>query len=170
MNLDVLRKAGALFDEARYILLVRHPVAVIESFVRNGLEDRFPGTDNDPHIIAEDCWATCNDNLMHFKEELTADRVLGVHYEDLVTDTAGTLQVICRFLEVPFEEAVLSPYQHGRMLEAPGDLNTGRRERIDPALANAWRNVELPRPLRGLCRRVATAWGYSADEIRRGSA
>jgi len=163
MDLDVLREATPRFEEARYILLVRHPVAVIESFVRNGLENRFPGTDNDPYRVAEDCWTTCNDNLLRFKSEFSAERILPVHYEDLVTDSVRTLQDVCRFLDVPFEDTVLSPYQHGRMIEAPGDTHTGRRDRIDPELANAYRTVKLPRPLRSLCRRVAAGWGYDVE-------
>ena len=165
MDRDAIHRAETLFEEARYILLVRHPLAVIESFVRSGLEDRFPGSENDPYTVAEDCWATSNDNLLQFMQEHTGRRVLRVHYEEMVTDTARTLQAICRFLDVPFEDTVLSPYQYGRMLEAPGDVNTGRRGRIDPGLANAWRTVELPRPLRGLCRRVAAAWGYDVGEV-----
>ena len=81
--------------------------------------------------------------------------------------TKRTLQDICRFLDVPFDDAVLSPYQFGRMLDGPGDSRTSRRDRVDPALANAWQGVELPRPLRGFCRRVAAAWGYGVqDEVR----
>ena len=165
MDLDVLREATTRFEEARYILLVRHPLAVIESFVRNGLEGRFPGTDNDAYVVAEDCWTTCNDNLLRFRTEHSAEQILCVHYEDLVTDSARTLKDVCRFLGVPFEDTVLSPYQYGRMLDGPGDRSTSRRDRIDPELANAYRAVQLPRPLRSLCRRVAAAWGYNVEEV-----
>lgn len=159
LQLATLRRAEELFDAPRYLALVRHPVAMIDSFVRNRL-DRIRNLDGDPHRAAEQTWRDAATNLLAHEAALGADRLLRVRFEELVTSPRAILERVCAFLGVAFDEALLDPYAHGRMFGGPGDPGIHRRGRIDPELAEAWRGVTLPRPLEAATRAAAAAFGY----------
>jgi acyl transferase domain-containing protein len=153
-----LARAETLFEGARYLHLVRHPSAAIESFVRSRF-DRFLEENGDPAEIAERTWVTGNANALAFRAGLPADRQLEVRYEALVSDPATVMSQVCAFLAVPFDQSVLRPYQRGKMLEGPGDPGLRTHSRIDPTLADAWRERPVP-PLSARAREVAAALGF----------
>ena len=166
-SLETLRRAEFLFNSPKYIMLSRHPYAVIESFTRNRLE-KVLGVNEDPFDFAEFAWSSANANLLDFASELNdSSRVHWVKYEELVKEPGNVAMGICNFLEIPFEEALLNPYTGKRMTDgitetslSIGDPNFGNHSRIDSALGDAWRDFRPPRPLDGFARRVATELFY----------
>jgi amino acid adenylation domain-containing protein len=166
-DLGILERAEALFDDARYIHLIRHPYAAIDSFARHRMDKMFDSAGADPLKLAEQVWATSNSNTLDFLEEIDPERHCQIRYEDLVTNPEAVMADLCAFLSIPFTPEVLTPYQGERMTDgvhaqsrAIGDPDFLKHTGIQPDLADAWRRVSLPRRLSGVTRRVADALGY----------
>jgi acyl transferase domain-containing protein/pimeloyl-ACP methyl ester carboxylesterase len=166
-SMTTLRRAEGMFDDARYIHLVRHPLAVIDSFVRVRMEKLLGVNDIDPHELAEQIWISSNRNIKEFLYLVAPNQRFELCYEELVRDPAGVMIRLCDFLGVPFEEALLQPYADGRMTDgvrpqsAPiVDPNFHNHTEIEPDLADSWRNVQIPRPLSPSTRLLASGWGY----------
>ncbi|MEU6143588.1 sulfotransferase [Streptomyces sp. NPDC047081] len=135
------------WPNARYILLLRHPGAVIAS-----LTDRRKDPDHEA-IRAE---------VLRYAEKLEeARQSLDVHvvtYEDLTADPEGTTRALCACLGVDWEPAMLDygSKDHGTFRPQLGDWSsTIRSGRVQPARA-ADETAELPARLAEL----AKAWGY----------
>ncbi|TMQ06897.1 MAG: alpha/beta fold hydrolase [Deltaproteobacteria bacterium] len=165
-RLDTLERAEQLFDGARYVFLHRHPYAVIESFVRKRM-NRLVGADADPHVFAEQVWATSNDNILAFLERIPPDRAHRIRYEELAREPERVMRATCDFLRVAYDPAVLSPYSGNRMTDgvhhqsvAIGDPDFLHHTGVDSHLAEVWRDIRLPRALGEPARRTAAALGY----------
>lgn len=161
-----LEYADAMFDGARYLHLVRHPCAVIESFVRMDLQglmgQHFGIWDDDPHRMGAEVWAQWNENAMALGERV-GDRYTRVNYESIVREPASEMRKICEFLRVPFEDAVLRPYDGDRAtVDASGqatlgDWNLSQHKAIDPAEADKWRgagSIDLSEHARAVAARL----------------
>lgn len=124
-NFDRLR---FLWPDARYIHLVRDPRDVSRSVVQKGWAgNAYQGAQF--WIEAESCW----DSLA---TQLRSDRVIEIHYEDLVMRTEPVLTQICRFIGVGFSETML-----GYRADAP------QYPPPDPRLVEQWRTKLSPREI-----------------------
>ncbi len=148
---ETLERAEALFDKPKYIHLVRHPYAVIESFVRMRMDKLIGSTEANPYQLAESIWTTSNQNILDLAAEIDSDRHHLVKYEELVSDPQGVMEEICEFLGISFDSAVLAPYQGERMTDGVyhtsmslGDPNFLNHRQIDAQLAETWRTIKLP--------------------------
>jgi hypothetical protein len=168
-HLETLRQAEAWFgSRARYIHLVRHPYAMIESFARLRMHKLYGHGNADPHRFGEEVWAACNRNIRDFFAEVPASRCHTIHYETLVRSPEDTARSLCAFLDIPFEPALVSPYEGERMTDGVhptslplDDPNFQSHKRIEPALADAWKLIELPIALRPETEALAAELGYS---------
>jgi pimeloyl-ACP methyl ester carboxylesterase len=167
----ILRRAEDLFEDARYIFLTRHPYAVIESFARNRIDKALGIDAADPFAIAEQVWTATNRNIGEFLASVDRGRRHLVRYEDLVASPARVVQELCRFLDIPFEAAMLEPYEGGRMIDGVhessmpiGDPGFLSHRGIEAALGDAWRTITLPKPLSEPARHVAMEYGYEVAE------
>jgi len=170
-NIETLEWAEELFEKPKYIHLVRHPLSVIESFVRNRMERLVGIETQDPSQLAEEIWSGSNANVIDFCERIDSTRHFRVHYEDLVRNPEKAMQDLCSFLELPFEDALLKPYEGKRMTEGLhatsvgiGDPNFLNHDSIDQSLADAWKTVSLDRRLGGFIRRVARELNYDLPD------
>jgi hypothetical protein len=152
---------------------VRHPYAMIESFLRIRLDKLFGpsiyGSDDvDPYVIAEKVWVMCNGNVRTLLQEIDPQRQYLLRYEDLVKDPRGIMGELCEFLEIPFDEMVLQPYDNKRerMITGIGDPNILEHSAIDPQLGETWRQIVLPHQLGEPARRLATEYGYELPAVR----
>jgi len=166
-SLAALERAEQLFEDARYIHLVRHPYAVIDSFVRHRMEKLFNLDGGDPYRIAEQAWWESNANIRQFLQQVGPKRSHQLRYEDLVREPESALRQLCDFLAVPFHPAVLTPYEGNRMTDGVqaqsrsiDDPSFHRRRQIDPTLAQAWQQVQLPHPLGDKAEALAHALHY----------
>jgi pimeloyl-ACP methyl ester carboxylesterase/aryl carrier-like protein len=167
-SLDTLRRAEALFADAKYIHLVRHPYSVIESFVRTRMGKIIGASDEDPHTVAERIWSASNANILEFLKDVGPGRCHRIVYEDLVQSPEATLRACCDFLGLSFEEGMLTPYEGQRMTDGVrsqslsiGDPNFLNHKTIDPALSDVWKKIQLPRTLGPDTRRLAAEFDYS---------
>lgn len=167
MQREILDRAEAIFEGAKYIHLVRHPYPVIDSFCRMRM-DKLVGSEGDnPYQLAESIWWESNRNIIEFSKTISSDRYYQLRYEDLVTQPSQAMQALCEFLDIPFDSALLDPYQGQRMTDgvynqsmSVGDPNFSKRKQIDPKLADAWKDIQLPHPLGDNTRQLAISLNY----------
>jgi pimeloyl-ACP methyl ester carboxylesterase len=150
----ILDHSEILFDNAKYIHLVRHPYAVIESFARLRMDKLLGAQSSDPYGLAESIWAQSNRNILALGNQVSRDQYLQIVYEDLVRNPRATMAQICEFLGVDLDESVLNPYGGDRLTDGlhqqsmgVGDPNFLQHKTIDANLAEKWREIELPHRL-----------------------
>ena len=166
-----LARAEQWFEGARYIHLVRHPYAVIESFARLRMERLLGAPDAAPHVAGEQAWALSAERIGTFLDGVDPRRWLQLRYEDLVADPRQAMSRLCGFLDVPPHDALLEPYRGERMVPARdgrpsflGDPGFSRHGRIDPTLGERWREATPPAPLQPETSSRARALGYALPE------
>ncbi|MGW5636348.1 sulfotransferase family protein [Streptomyces sp. NPDC003832] len=137
------------WPDARYILLLRHPGAIIAS-----LTERRKDPDH-AEILAE---------VLNYSERLEeARRTLDAHvvtYEELTAEPERATRALCGYLGVDWEPGMLDygTKDHGAFRPQLGDWSsTIKSGRIQPA-RTADATAELPPRL----REIATAWGYQS--------
>jgi len=167
MEMEVLERAEALFDSPRYIHLVRHPYAMIDSFLRVRMDRLLNTGGMDPARLAEHIWATTTGNTLDFLASLDPERSLLVKFEDLVSRPEEITQQVCAFLNLPFVPELLEPYSGERMTDGVhgaslsiGDPNFHKHQKIEARYAEAWRQARLPYRPGGAVRRIAAELGY----------
>ena len=167
-NPETLRRAEELFEGPIYILLVRHPYAMIQSAVKMRIDKLVDVTEIDPYGFAEQVWAESNRNALDFLSQVPEGRVRLVQFEKLVSAPEQVGRELCEFLGLPFSGGLLTPYDSSRMTDGVyarslgvGDPNFLTHQKIEPALGDAWKTIRLPQPLGGYARRVASEIGYA---------
>ena len=168
---ETLDRAEAMFDKAKYIHLVRHPYAVIESFYRLRMDKLVGSGDSEPYQVAELVWTKSNQNILDFLKSIDPNRHHLIVYEELVKNPTQVMQGLCEFLEIPFEPSLVNPYEGERMTGgvynqsmSVGDPNFLKRKKIDPTLADTWKTIRLPQPLSETSRQVAISLNYELPE------
>ncbi|MFI6346861.1 sulfotransferase family protein [Streptomyces sp. NPDC050560] len=135
------------WPEARYILLLRHPGAVITSLTKRR-------ADPDPEEIRAE--------VLEYSEKLEEARgALDCHvitYEQLTAEPEETTRGICDYLDIPWEQGMLDygTRDHGSFRPQLGDwsdtIKSGRIQTARPADPG----TGLPPRL----QEIAAAWGY----------
>jgi acyl transferase domain-containing protein/acyl-CoA synthetase (AMP-forming)/AMP-acid ligase II/pimeloyl-ACP methyl ester carboxylesterase/acyl carrier protein len=168
---ETLERAEQQFSGAKYLHLVRHPYAVIESFARMRMDKLVSSANNNPYRLAESIWATSNQNTLDFFETIDPERHHLVYYEELVSNPERVMTGVCEFLGIDFDRALLQPYQGDRMTDgvydrsmSVGDPNFLKRDRIDAQLAETWREIKLPSFLGDFAREVSSNLNYKLPQ------
>lgn len=163
MHPQWLQRAEQMFDQPSYIFMRRHPYSVMESFVRSRFH-RYSAAiwnfgDDNPWHAAEKYWGISNYNIINFLKQVPTSRKYCFSYETLMQQTAESLEAVCKFLSLPYQEAMLDPYQPGRNL----NQHLSERTQIDTQLAESWREKKPPHQLSSFTLRVAEELGYECD-------
>ncbi len=162
-------KVREWFPNASFIYIVRHPGSVIRSIENMNMAEVMK--DGMGVETAEEGWTRTNTNYREFLASVPAERKCTVKYEDLVTDARPVLERVCATLEIPFDEAVLDPYEGDRMREgtkgarAIGDPNLASRGKIQPELATEWLKGFDPRGVSNETRELARELGYVLEGL-----
>ncbi len=167
----VLQRAEYYFEAPRYIHLVRHPAAMIQSYLDSKLDQVFahdyPFTAREK---AELFWIIANQNIQQFLKDIPAERHLFVRYEDLVRNPKTISQQVCEFLGIPFDVEMLYPYNNpyqkmtdgvhpeSRMV---GDPKFHQHRSIDPALAEKWQQMPQGDGLSAEAVQLAERFGFT---------
>ncbi|MFF7468092.1 sulfotransferase [Streptomyces sp. NPDC008092] len=136
------------WPEARFVLLLRHPGAVIQSLTSRRAEP------NHEAIRAE---------VLNYAEKLEEARqsLTGAHvitYEDLTADPESVTRGLCAYLGVPWESGMLDygKQDHGTFRPKLGDWSKEIKSGKIQAARQADPAAELPPRL----AEIAKAWGY----------
>jgi sulfotransferase family protein len=146
-NTLIWRRLHRCWPNARYVILLREPGAVVSSLTHRR-------TDPDVTEITEE--------VLHYSEKLEEARQnLDSHvltYEDLTAEPEKTTRNLCGFLDVPWEPGMLDygRQDHGAFRPQLGDwsddIKSGRIHRARAADPG----VRLPERL----AEIARSWGY----------
>ena len=158
--IEKLQQAENIFDTPKYIYLIRHPYAVIESNVRVRSHSLYGENIENPYKFAEEDWIRRNKNLTEFFNSIGQERVHLVKYEEITKNPKDSLSGICNFLNIDFEEGILHPYNGKRMIDGLGDPNILNHNGIDPELGEVWKKISLPYKLSDEACSLAEQFNY----------
>jgi hypothetical protein len=165
-SLPVLRKAEALFDRPYYIHLMRHPYAMIRSYlgVKMHLLFDLPFSGRER---AEYLWLTGHQNILEMLRDIPAKRQFHVKFEDLVSSPKSAMEELCGLISIPFDDRMLKPYEGKKMTDGTyeggpmiGDPKFFSHRTIDPGVAQ--KSKERPsEPVCELTKKMASSLGYT---------
>ncbi|MGB5920023.1 sulfotransferase family protein [Arcobacter sp.] len=95
-NIYLINSFIKLFPFSKVIHIVRDPKDVINSLIKRGLDI----------ITAAEVWITSVANIQPF---LNLKNVYEIKYEDLVTNPETEIKKLCHFLNIEFDNSLLSP-------------------------------------------------------------
>jgi hypothetical protein len=124
-----------------------------------------------PRLLAELTWLISHQNIMAFLAEIPHQRQRQVRYEDLVNHPQEMAIGLAHFLGLEPHPHLWQPYNHpeGRMTNGlyntphsrmVGDVKFHQHQKIDPAIADAWRAANIPDFLSPMTWQVAQPLGY----------
>lgn len=148
------------FEQAKYIHLIRHPYATIDSIVKNRIYSLYEAFKEQPLKAAEHIWYTHNLHIRHFLTTVDSSRTLVLHYEDLVTNPTLSMKRVCNFLGLGFEPKMTQPYATGNLIAGDGDPNILNHDDIDPVLAEAWKAIKFQPELTQATESLASNYQY----------
>jgi hypothetical protein len=169
-RLKTLQRAETIFRGAKYIHLIRHPYAVIESCVKNLpniFGEKLGGKPGNPYDLAEEGWRLNHQNILTFATQLQPEQYHALYYEELVRQPEQEMRRLCQFLEIPFTSNLINPYEGQRMTKGVdsdssiGDPKFITFNTINPSRAEAWRQIRLPHRLSLETQKLATQLHYS---------
>ena len=158
-----MAQMAAVFPDAVFVGIVRHPGAVVNSLVR-----KFHYETGD----AAAYWDSTNREILRRGLELGADRFSLLRYEDLVEHPEEALRELVDWLDEPWTDDLL---RHNNVQAAQGAPrvsagNTRTRDPITPELADKWADALGEQELEVLAARtgeLAAFFGY--DPTRPGT-
>lgn len=155
---ETLDAMAALFPDAHYIHLTRHPYGMINSFLQAHMEQlwwpRLTGPDGptlplSAQHLAELLWTRIAETTVAFLHEIPAERQIHLRYESLVAEPEGQMLRLCKWLGIAYDPAMCAPHDKGRQRMTDG-LHAGSRMIGDPkfhrhsgvsqASASLWRS------------------------------
>lgn len=168
-----LQMAELEFDQPLYIHLLRHPAAVVDSFV--GVRfDRLTAVPRQlglmPERYAELNWLLANRNIQTFLRDIPAQRQTRVYFEELVTAPRPAMESLCQFLGIDFSGEMLEPYRNPQqqmtigihpLTTMAGDPKFHTHNRIEPSVAARWQESYTADSLSANTWAMAQSFGYS---------
>ncbi len=171
---EILQRAEAYFENARYIHLIRHPYGVIPSFEKARLHVFYPPFFTAEHPftsrqLAELVWLISHRNILNFLKNIPAERQYRLYYEDLVQEPEKTIRGMCDFLGIDLHPDMLEPQKnsHKRMLDGLndlskmlGDVRFHEHKGISADRAYSWKRNLIEDYLSDLTWELVEAFGY----------
>jgi hypothetical protein len=118
-----------LYPEAKYVVLTRHPLAVLTSYVESFFDGNYQVAMEHNPILARYVPA-----LARMVRERPVPLVW-VKYEELVKDPEAQFRGVCDYLAVPFEEGAISYGESGEAFKGLGDP-TGVQKHTRPVTSS----------------------------------
>ncbi|MEM6456811.1 MAG: sulfotransferase, partial [Acidobacteriota bacterium] len=176
-DVATLRRLIAAYPDAHFLHLSRDPRAVAHSFAEVRLEQLFDRSwpdvvDGDHRALGSALWTLGHRHILDALASVDAARALHVRYEDLVRAPRRTLRRIAGWLDLPWDDALLEPYDddsrrmthslapEGRTL---GDVRFAQHGRITSARIARWRTADPAADARltAEARRLAERLGHA---------
>ncbi len=144
----ILQRAEEDFDQPLYIHLLRHPYAMIYSFIEAKLDKNFFKYKHrfNRQQLAELIWLNSHKNILDFLQRIPGERHILLRFEDLLFRPETEIRRLCDFLGLPFSEDMLKPYQGQKMTDGlkdssqmVGDFKFYLHQNINNTVADKWR-------------------------------
>ncbi|HGY55116.1 MAG TPA: amino acid adenylation domain-containing protein [Caldithrix abyssi] len=170
---NILQRAEEDFDNPFYIHLVRHPYAMIYSFIEAKLDQNFFRYDHPftRRELAELIWIATNRNVTEFLSKIPEKRQYLIRFEDLLANPKDELMRLCAFLNIPFDDDMLKPYEGKKMTDAVksgsqmvGDFKFYLHRNINNRVADKWRSYHSTDFLSDLAWEYAETFGYPVEK------
>ncbi|WP_067172109.1 sulfotransferase family protein [Microtetraspora niveoalba] len=145
-NAFAAERIAACWPDARFVFLLRHPLSIARSWHEAGAGKR-------------DMDEAARDALRYMKAVERARRSLSgltVRYEDLTDDPVGTTRLICDFVEVPWEEAMLTWQGEASYRKGLGDW----KEKIRTGAVQPGRPLPTADEIPAVLQKQCHTWGY----------
>jgi amino acid adenylation domain-containing protein len=173
LNLATLMRAEEIFEEPKYIHLLRHPYAMIQSFEGAKLDQVFFRHRNPFSVreLAEIIWVISHRNILEFLKDVAPERQHIVRFEELVKEPRSVLTGISEFLGLEFHPEMMEPYKDrsARMTDGIhplskmlGDVRFHEHSSIDSEFADRWKESDGNYSLSAPTRQMAESLGYEA--------
>ncbi|MDX8399013.1 MAG: amino acid adenylation domain-containing protein, partial [Gallionellaceae bacterium] len=154
LDVGVLQRAEAYFEEPLYIHLHRHPYGMINSFEDAKLNQIFFRYSHNLSVrrLAELIWVQSHRNIAEFLSDIPEHRQIAVSFEDISQQPEDAVKRLCEFMEIEFEPDMLGIYEgkskQQRMTDGIyreskmlGDTKFLAHRKIDATIADRWRDV-----------------------------
>jgi len=166
----VIEQIENLFDAPKYIHLTRHPYGMIKSYAEERSDMLFPfETDLEVEQFAEANWLSSHQTIEQGLEDIPMRRQLHLTFEQLTASPEATMQQVCRFMNIPYDDAMITPYDNSekRMVQSAndqgimiGDRKFYQHKNIDPKVAHTWKETYKKDFLRDDTLETAAIFGY----------
>ena len=172
-DLNVLQRAEEYFENPFYIHLIRHPYAMIYSFIEAKLDQNFFRYDHpfSRQELAELIWIVSNQNILTFLEKIPEQRKFQLRFEDLLLNPREELQRVCSFLQIEFDEEMLKPYHGNKMTDGArkntqmvGDFKFYLHRDIDQEVAYKWKKHHKVDFLSDIAWNLAARFNYQVEK------
>ncbi len=167
-----LQRAEQIFDKPLYIHLVRHPAAMVKSFVNNHIAPvlYLKKHNFSDRALGELNWLHAHRTIREFLGEISAERQHRIQFEQMVADPATVMRDLCAHFGWQFDPEMAQPYQNTerKMVDGihadstpMGDSSFLERNKIDPTVATRWQQ-DAP-DLSPLTLTTAAELGYTTN-------
>ncbi len=145
---EILKRAEQDFESPKYIHLLRHPYAMIYSFIEAKLDKNFFRYKHDftRRELGELIYIISHQNINRFLQNIPAERQFRMKFEEMVVNPYEEMIRLCHFLEIDFDPDMLNPYQGDKMTDGVtgnsqmvGDFKFYLRKNIDTGVTDRWR-------------------------------
>ncbi len=170
---EILKRAEQDFTQAKYIHLLRHPYAMVYSFIEAKLDQNFfryehPFTRRE---LGELIYIISHQNINRFLQDIPDERKIRLRFEDLLLDPYNEMLRICNFIDIDFEPDMLKPYQGNKMTDGVskhsqmvGDFKFYLHKNIDTSVTDRWREHHKNNFLSDITWELAKAFGYPVEK------
>ena len=165
-NALVLPFLARVYPEAHYVVLTRHPLAILSSYAGSFFEG-----DYDAAVSFNDILGRYVPAMAKFLRERPAP-LYHIKYEDLVKQPEAKMAEIFEFLGLPNEEGAVNYGEHDHVVKSYGDPKASAEKRPTTKSVSTWA-VELANDAHKLeiARRVVepltaedvATWGYDKE-------
>lgn len=148
-NAAIWKRLHEAWPQARFIFLLRHPAAIVESLMISRPDRDVDQTVRHIHRYVQ--------NVDEARRSLPG---LTVRYEDLTADPERVTAELCEFLGVPWQQKMLNygKRDHGDYVVGIGDWS----KNIRSGQVQSARELPAAEDVPELLRPIATSWGYDA--------
>jgi hypothetical protein len=169
----ILDFAARLYPKAKFVVLMRHPMAIWSSYVTSFFDGDHEVAHNHNPLMERYVPA-----IARFVRERPVD-LHAIHYEDLVSDPENQMEGLCGYLGIPFEPGMVNygDQTDGAKTAARGlgdPMTVGKESRPTTASLAKWASDLTGRPDKvAQCRDILGAlldqdletWGFSRTQI-----
>ncbi|NOG44269.1 MAG: amino acid adenylation domain-containing protein [Calditrichaeota bacterium] len=170
---NILKRMEEDFEDPLYIHLVRHPYAMIYSFIEAKLDQNFFRHKHSfsRRELAELIWIISNRNIVEFLQSVPEERQVQIRFEDILADPKSNMENLCRFMNIDFSNDMLKPYEGKKMTagisensQMVGDFKFYLHKNINSSVADKWRTYHSNDFLSDSSWEIAEQFGYAVEK------